>query len=618
MIEFASPWALLALLSLPAIVALHSLRPTRRRVTLASNMLWREALRERHRGLGLERLLRNLSLLLLLLFALLVSLALGDPRWLTRGTDRGDVVVVIDTSASMQVGDRFEQARREAEALIDALPGGGRLLLMSSGRNPVLRSAFESDKRLLRERLAALEASDEAGLPRAALTLALSLLRNRERGRVYFLTDGAFYQGLDFAAVDIEHRRVGEAANNVAVSRFDLRPEPDSEDRFEVLVTVVSHADTTLTVPVTVSLDRQTLVEQDLSLAPGSRQTLVWPFRGSSSGRAEVVLGIDDALEVDNHAYAVLGGEETLRVLLLSTGSLYLESALAALPNVIVTRLDSVPVEYLEHEVRRHDVVVLDRLAAPELPPGSYLLVDSIPPGLPFSAKGVVERPALAGRGASALLEQVDLTALRIDRATRIAVDDSRPDLQRLFWSEQTVLALAGIDAARRFVYLGFDPSLSSLPLQAAFPLFIRQSVEWLRPRGRRGVSSQVAAGDPFEIALPVDLDEVIVRDPDNQAAVYHGDGGRLVFDRTSRTGIYQYTLGYDSAAVQRYFAVNLTDEHESDVSPRAIRPDPSSTSTERTAEGRVTRELWPYLALLALLALLVEWCLPIGRRPHA
>lgn len=622
MIEVAQPWALLALLSVPAILILHSLRPTRRNVVVASNALWREALRERRRGLGLRKLLSNLSLLLLLLFALLASLALGDPQWLTRTADRGDVVVILDTSASMQTrtgaSSRFELARRQAAELIDDLPGEGRMLIMSSGRNPVLRSAFDDDKRVLRDALASITVSDEAGRPRAALSLALSLLRHRERGQVYFLTDGAFDEHIGFGAAKVEYRLVGGPARNVAITRFDVRAEVGSESRFQVLLTVTSHAEQPLEVPLAVSLDGQTLVEQTLRLPAGATHTEVWPFSGRAAGRARASIDIDDDLAVDNQAFAVLGAERTLRVLLLSPGSFYLESALRALPNVQLRHLAQVPAEYLEQEVARHDVTVIDRLVSPELPPGAYLLVDSVPPGLPFAGIGSVTRPVVAGRGASALLQQVDLTGLRVDEARRVRLSGEGLPLQRLFWSAETTLALAGIDRQRRFVYLGFDPSRSSFPLQAAFPLFIRQSVEWLRPGGDRVAPTQIEPGEPYAIGVPVGRHDVIVRDPDGEAVVHAVEGGELLYEQTSQTGIYQYSLSEAGGLAPRYFAVNLADGRESDINPRPLPEVDAEAPGVTPRQAQATLSLWPWLAAAALLVLVLEWCVLFGRRRHA
>ena len=102
MMQFAQPLGLLALISIPVIVLLHLLRPRRRTITVSSTALWAEALRERQRGLGLQKLFRNLSLVLLVLAALIASLALAEPRWLTESTEYHDIVIVVDTSASMR------------------------------------------------------------------------------------------------------------------------------------------------------------------------------------------------------------------------------------------------------------------------------------------------------------------------------------------------------------------------------------------------------------------------------------------------------------------------------------------------------------------------------------
>ena len=50
------------------------------------------------------------------------------------------------------------------------------MLIMTSGRNALIRTAFETNRDVLRSQLAKLEPSDEAGRPGEALALALSLL----------------------------------------------------------------------------------------------------------------------------------------------------------------------------------------------------------------------------------------------------------------------------------------------------------------------------------------------------------------------------------------------------------------------------------------------------------
>lgn len=619
MMQLAQPWALLALASVPILLILHSLRPRRRRLEVSSNALWREALRERQRGLGLQKLLRDASLLLLLLLAAVLSLALAGPRWTSLTGEGDDTVVVLDASASMRArvaggGTRFEAARREAADLIGRMPRGGRMLIMTSARRPVLRSAFEHDPATLRRRLDALEPTDEAGRPRAALELALSLLRNRDRARVYFFTDAAFDEDVDLGSPRIEYRRVGAAADNVAITRFDLRSEPGSADRFEVLLTVRNFTAEALDVPAVVSVEDVELLRRTVHVPAGGHETVVAAFRGHAAGRARADIDVDDALDVDDHAFAVVGEEGALHVLLVTRGNFFLESVLAAMPNVYFTRMDEVWSERFARQAARHDLVVLDRVEAPALPPGNYLLLDTLPPGLPFTDAGRVSRPVISGRGSSALMRRVDLAAVQIDAARRVVVDGEPPGLQRLFWSPETDLALALLRDDVRLVYLGFDLSRSNFPLQAAFPLFIRQSVEWLRPRGERASATQVTAGEAHAIAVPTRGSEVMVQVPSGARRRFRVDAASLVFEDTAQAGFYRYTIGNDRS----FFAVNPGDARESDIRPRAVFPAARAAPESAGPRSRASVALWPWLAWAALAIAAAEWLVWCARRGSA
>jgi hypothetical protein len=609
-IQLAYPLTLLSLLAIPVILMLYLLRPRPRRVVLSTTTLWQAALKNRERGLGLRQLLRDISLLLLLAIALVLGLALAGPQWLTHTSERADTVLVLDVSASMKTRSgigttRFDQALVEAADIVDALPREGRILVMTSGRKALLRTGFESDRGALRRVLSQLRPADEAGRPREALAMALSLLRGREQGRIYFLTDGAFDADVDPGSPQVVFRIVGRLARNVAITRFDFRQELASEDRFQVLMTVHNYTDTPLSVPASVNLDGRTLFTRSLELKAHGGHTLVVPFSGRALGRAVARIQVDDDLAADNQAFAVVNADSPLRVLLFTPGNFYLESALEALPAVNLVKRDWSRTEDLARLAGIHDVVVFDGVAAPRLPPGNFLLVNTIAPGLPFSDSGRVARPDILGRGASALMRDVDLTAVRIDEARRVVIRERVPGLQHLFWSRDTALALALLEGDVKLVYLGFDLLQSNFPQQVAFPLFFSQSLEWLRPRGDGFVATHIAAGSIHSIQVPAGETQVIVRTPSGDAAKLEvTTGGSLQFDATADVGIYQYTAG----DATRYLAVSLTDARESDVNNRwrpGARPEEAG-SARNGAQTLVP--LWPYLLMLALVLLALEW----------
>jgi von Willebrand factor type A domain/Aerotolerance regulator N-terminal len=618
-IELAYPLALLSLLAIPLLIALHLLQPRRHRVVLSTTTLWQAASKDRERRLGLRRLLRNLSLLLLLVSALVLGLSLAGPQWLTRASEDADTVLVLDVSASMKTRSgigktRFDLALAEAARIVDGLPREGRMLLMTSGRKALLRTGFEADRDALRRVLAQLQPGDEVGRPREALALALSLLRGREQGRIYFLTDGAFDPAVDPGSPQVVFRVVGGPAQNVAITRFDFRQELASDDRFQVLMTVRNYTDAPAVVPASVRLDDRVLFRRSLALAAHAEQTLVLPFTGRARGQAVGRIDVDDDLPADNQAFAAVNADERMRVLLFTRGNLYLESVLEALPGLDLVKRDWSPSEDIQRLALSYDVVVFDGVAAPRLPPGNFLLVNTVAPGLPFSDSGRAVRPRALVRGESALVRDVDLTAVRIDQARRVVIDKPVPGLQRLFWSPETALALALLEGGLRLVYLGFDLARSNFPLQAAFPLFWSQSLEWLRPRGDALAPTHIAAGSTQSIRFPARETRVVMRMPSGKSETLEAQGGLLLFDATADAGIYRYTIG----EVTRYFAVTLTDARESDVN-RRWAPNTRREEKQATSNGaQALVPLWPQLLVLALLLLALEWFVWTGSRNHA
>ena len=619
MIELAYPAALVALLAIPLLIALHLLRPRRRRVVLSTTTLWHEALKDREPRVGLRTLLRNLSLLLLLASALALALALAGPQWLTRASGRADTVLVLDVSASMKTRSgsgrtRFDLALAEAANIVDGLPREGRMLVMTSGHKALLRTGFEADRDALRRALAQIRPGDEAGRPREALALALSLLRGRGEGRIYFLTDGAFDPGVDPGSPQVVFRVVGGPARNVAITRFDFRQELAAEDRFQVLMTVRNYTDAAVVVPASVSLDERVLFRRSLALAARAEETLVLAFAGHARGQATGRIEVDDDLAADNQAFAAVNAEDPLRVLLFTRGNFYLESVLEAMPGLELVQRDWSPAEDIARLALNYDVVVFDGVAAPQLPPGNFLLVNAVAPGLPFSDSGRLVRPGTLVRGPSALMGDADLTAVRIDQARRVVIDKPAPGLQRLIWSKETDLALALLDDRRKLVYLGFDLARSNFPLQAAFPLFFTRSLEWLRPRGDGFVSTHMAAGSTRTIALPASETRVIMRMPSGKSETLEAEGSPLLFDATANAGIYEYTVG----DVSRYFAVSLTDARESDVNSRRA---PIGRHEETRPAGNTAQALvplWPQLLVLALILLALEWFVWTRSRANA
>ncbi len=186
-LSFASPLAgVLALLGIPAILAIHFLqRPAR--PLLVSTLFLIERLEPESAGGGRwERLRSSLPLWLQLLAVLLLAWMLAGPRWL-RADAVQSVVVVLDSSASLMA---YEAATRRA------LPSRLRELARGAGRTEwiVLESHPAAGRLYTGTRLEELEAALAQWQPRRGThdpgpVLQIAESVGQGRGVTLFVTD---------------------------------------------------------------------------------------------------------------------------------------------------------------------------------------------------------------------------------------------------------------------------------------------------------------------------------------------------------------------------------------------------------------------------------------------
>src|SRR5579862_2823289 len=129
-----------ALFGLPIIggliVLMYILKLKRKDVIVSSTFLWRQVIRDVQANAPFQKLRRNLLLLLQLIIASLIIFALARPFFLAYGIGGRNIVVIVDTSASMQSTDekpsRLEQARRKAYDEINGLRPGDMMMILSA------------------------------------------------------------------------------------------------------------------------------------------------------------------------------------------------------------------------------------------------------------------------------------------------------------------------------------------------------------------------------------------------------------------------------------------------------------------------------------------------------
>src|SRR6187397_1214886 len=136
--SFLSPLALLGLLFAPVVVAMYLLKLRRDEHVVPSTLLWSRLVADVEANAPWQRLRRSLLLLLQLLLVIALALLAARPFLERPAGLARDIVLVIDTSASMAATDvlpnRLEVAKQVAIDALKDLPTGGKVSLIAADR----------------------------------------------------------------------------------------------------------------------------------------------------------------------------------------------------------------------------------------------------------------------------------------------------------------------------------------------------------------------------------------------------------------------------------------------------------------------------------------------------
>src|SRR4249920_1339869 len=135
---FISPLALAGLVFIPAVIAMYLLKLRRDQAVVPSTLLWSRLLTDVEANAPWQRLRRSLLLLIQLLLVLALVLLAARPFLERPAGLARDVVLVMDTSASMGATDvapnRLAAARDAAMAALKDLPTGGKVSVIAADR----------------------------------------------------------------------------------------------------------------------------------------------------------------------------------------------------------------------------------------------------------------------------------------------------------------------------------------------------------------------------------------------------------------------------------------------------------------------------------------------------
>lgn len=615
---------------LGALVLLYFLKLKRREVTISSTWLWRSALDDMRVNSPLQRLRMNLLLLLQALALLLLLLALARPVS-KLGLTGTDTIILIDISASMKATDgpggetRFEQAREEALRIAMDLSRGDRAIVIAFADEARVLTPMTSSRTALRTALEALEPTERPTRLAEALHRVNALVAGEERApALYVFTDGRVGPLEDVALderVPLHYIKAGSAGDNVGIVGLDVRTASGLGEDTRVFVSILNAGAAEQEVGVDFHLDGALLGSTAVKVGPGGVASVPYETP-SEQGRLEVRLDHEDAFAADDVGHALLRTQEPVRLLLVTPGNLFLDSALREDPLVWKNARGEVPVMLPEAfspddpSLLEYDLVVLDRATPTALPAGNYLCFATLPPFEGLTDLGSMnEWKILDWDESHEVARFVNFGTLLLPAAQRFGV---RPADVEVVRANHGPVVFEARDGDRRALVCAFD--LMALPVEGAwtfdpsYPIFLANAVRWLGGAGRDKKDLLVRTGGLAELRFPSSATKATIKPPHGDPfdlAIRKGDDVLRVA-ALDRSGVYEVTFKDDARPDPlrtSLFAANLGDADESHIAPAdalEVAGRPPALAQERASEQN--SDVWKLAALLALLFVLVEW----------
>lgn len=613
------------LLALP-LVLWYVLRTRRPRHEVASTYLWQRTDRSVSAAVPWQRFRPDRTFWLVLAAIAVGAVALARPTVPAPEVLGDHTVIVIDASASMFADEdgpsRLELARRAAGDLVGQLGPGQTASVVEAGPRARTLISGAGDPGAVRRALGGLRASHAPADLSDAFTLAAALERPGQTTATYLFTDGVVPDVYaQDAPAGLRVRAVGSDRPNLAVTRLQAVPTGAGGARAFVQVRNYGLAAADARVTLEREGDGDPVAEQQVRLGPRGTEDLVLPI-AAAGGDTDAVLRatvatvgtVDDALAVDDTAWAVLAGARASRVLLAGPGNVFVDAALRSVDGVEVTTAPAVP-----EDLSGFDAVVVDRIPAPPRPgrPTLYLAPSAPPEGV--TARGAHDLPALTFQDPDdELLRDVDLSDVAIASAQTIEA----PALRSVAGGPRGPLLVAGRLGATPVVYLAFDLAESNLPLQPAWPVLVANTLTWLTGPP---APAPLTAGDEVALDVPEGVRALRVHPPSGDPIVVDPARPRLALDqvglwRVDHEGPRELV---DALAPAPAMAVNMAPDEgdlarahpdpDTDAAAAAAQPARDAPGTP-PAEGR--RVLGPGLLAVAVVLLLVEWAGAHGVHP--
>jgi len=600
---FLNYWPLALVILIPVIIILYLLKQKTEPHPFPSLFLWRETYRNMHADAPWEKLKKSLLMALQILTVIALIIALMSPYIRSKSSGSDHVIIVIDSSASMNTlyeGDatRLDVAKNDASKYIDRLPSGTSVSLVESNKDAILLVSDSKDRSLAQRKLAAIEPTNYAGSCEAGASMIRSITAQWNQSDVIFYTDtplSSSYNDISCTIIDVY-----KYSENAYVEY--VGHGTDANGGLTILAKITNDTAEPLTCDVNLYGDGSIISVSEPLNIPAKASDIIYfenvDFKGNSV--CVELNNFDDALPQDNRCYDIITQIKECEALLMTEKNLYLEKAISLIDGINITKSDATALFEVLTASKNYDLYIFDGVVPETLPTsGNLIFINAYDGELCKSAK-----------------ELENVVVSTIDTKLTAYLNDYRFGLTKAkaidcpYWAdmflsstidnETLCLGAYGAYGGRSVCMLGFDFHDTDLPLKLEFPLLIYNIMSYCAGTGMLN-TNVINAGTTLRISSVQEA--VTVKTPSGTTeelpllSSNYSDTGEL--------GVYSLSRVKEGTEEREYFAVNFPKSESS-----TIRTADAATHDTVTVDARgvTTLSLRNIIIIIILILLAAEW----------
>lgn len=645
-INMLSPvqWIVMAAIP-PLILMLYFLKLRRMPVVVPSTYLWQRTVEDLHVNSIWQRLRNNLLLILQLLAVLALILACLRPGVRGEAKMGARTIFMIDHSSSMQAtdvdGSRLAQAKLRTLEMIDAMEPSDVGMVIAFSDVADIRQGFTADKNRLRKATESIKQTNRPTDLNEALRAAAGLANPGRTSQIedvndiqvaeavpaslLIFSDGGFAPPqLDLGNLSAEYFPIGtEDANNVAVQAFTVERNTEDDGQIEAFARIENFGLEAVTTTVTLNLDGRLVDASQVSIDAGGSTGVSFELENLVEGKMQLEIDVKDDLEIDNRAYAGLDPPRQLDVVLVTSGSLPMEAALAteqaarlASVRILVPEDLDKPDSLQLANSGTIDLFIYDNCAPAKMPAGNTLFLGTMPPDERWKAsKPQGPLFVIDSNKSHPILQYVNMSTVRIVEGQAIELPEGGTELLRTDAGILFGVAPRGAfqDAVVAMPLLkqsedGVVPN-TDWPRKRSFPVFVLNALEYLGGAVSSAGSRSIRPGEAMALNLANRYDKIeIVRPGEAKVKIDRSEQPQVLFTQTEDVGFYQ-ARPEGSEQLLQLFAVNLFSARESNIGIEAdVQIGAQVVAASQIGTEFVRVEYWRWLLAIALVILFAEW----------